>query len=421
MIEPPIHSIGDILNLAKRKPKRDSNGCGEKSDDGFVRGQNDEILRGHPENIRRACTLLGIALHHNAFLMLTEITEGNTRSELTDAKAIRLRFLIQEMFGFLPSKQLFEDVLTDIAHQNSYHPVRDYLDGLKWDGVPRIDNWLPVYAGAEDTPFNRSVGRIFLVAGVRRIRQPGAKYDTMLVFESGQGKDKSKALRALATKDEWFTDNLPLSADPKEVIEATCGVWIAEFAELDGISRRDVGHVKSFLSKQDDRARPAYGRRSERIPRQFVPAGSTNDAQYLLDIENRRFWPVSIKKFDTEKLKRDVDQLWAEAAHYEAEGESITLQEDLWAAAAEAQEQREVDSPILDALRTIVRGKDWISAALLWETLGTPLERRSSMVTAVGKAMRKLNFERKQVWDDQTKAELKRGDPYYARRPASEC
>jgi predicted P-loop ATPase len=247
--------------------------------------------------------------------------------------------------------------------------VRDYLAGLKWDGVPRIDNWLQTYAGAEDTSFNRAVGRIILIAGVRRVRQPGVKFDTMIVFESPQGKDKSKALRALATKGEWFTDNLPLSADPKQVIEATGGVWIAEFAELDGITKRDVGHVKNFLSKQDDRARPAYGRRSERVPRQFICCGTTNDAQYLFDDENRRFWPVAITQFNFEALKRDVDQLWAEAAHYEAEGESIVLQEGLWETAREVQSDRETDNPIRNLLASRLGGPGWVSSETIWSVI----------------------------------------------------
>jgi predicted P-loop ATPase len=153
--------------------------------------------------------------------------------ELTDDIAKRLRFLIEETYSFLPSKVLFEDVLIDIAHQNRFHPVRDYLDGLTWDGVPRIDNWLVTYAGAEDTPFNLAVGRIFLIAAVRRVRRPGCKFDTMLVLKSpAEGKNKSQAVQLLAAHEEWFADHLPLGADPKIVIEQCCGSWIIECAEL---------------------------------------------------------------------------------------------------------------------------------------------------------------------------------------------
>jgi predicted P-loop ATPase len=275
----------------------------------------------------------------------------------------------------VPSLQLFEHTLIDITHASRFHPVREFLDGLKWDGVPRIDNWLHDYGGAEDTPFSRAVARIFLIAGVRRMRLPGAKFDTMLVFESPQGKDKSRALRTLAVCDEWFTDNLPLGAPTKEVIEQTRGVWIAEFAELSGIERRNINHVKNFLSKQEDRARAAYWRRTENVPRQFITAGSTNDAQYLLDIENRRFWPVTIDRFDTARLRGAVPQLWAEAAYYEAEGESITLQEDLWADAAIEQAARQIESAIEEAIAARLGREQpgWIPAGEIWEIIAVSL------------------------------------------------
>jgi predicted P-loop ATPase len=311
--------------------------------------------------------------------------------------------------------------LNDVAASNRYHPVRDFLDGLQWDGVPRIDTWLQDYAGAADTPFIKAVGRTFLVAGVRRIRMPGAKFDTLPVFESRQGMDKSVALRALAVRDEWFTDNLPLGSSTKEVIEQTRGVWIAEFAELSGIERRDVNHIKNFLPKQDDRARPAYGRRMETVPRQFIAAGSTNDAQYLLDMENRRFWPVKIKRFETAKLSRDVNKLWAEAAHYEAQGEPITLQEDLWGAAAEEQSAREVESPLKEMIARRLGREEagWIPANEVWEILGVPVSECHRLAKAAGQAMTALGFERKQVRGQCSGGQLgdkgSRGDRFYER------
>jgi predicted P-loop ATPase len=123
-------------------------------------------------------------------------------------------------------------------------------------------------AGAEDSVFNRVVGRLFLIAACRRVRQPGCKFDQIFVFESGQGQNKSSAVALLAVEKAWFTDNLPLDAAPKEVIEQISGVWVAEFAELKGLKGRRADHVKSFLSRQVDRARPAYGRRTATVPRQ---------------------------------------------------------------------------------------------------------------------------------------------------------
>jgi hypothetical protein len=389
----------------------------EPPDDNFIRNEIGQIVRGHPHNVRLAIQKLGVEIRHNDFSTQTEVSGlPKFGPELIDAGAIRLRFLIGETYKFLPPDDLFEKILVDVAYANRFHPVRDWLDGLKWDGVPRIDNWLRDYAGAEDTAFNRAVGRIFLIAGVRRVRQPGCKFDTMIVLESPQGKNKSSAARILAVRDEWFTDNLPLDANSKEVIEQLSGIWIAEFAELTGMGRRESRRVKSFLSRQIDRARPAYGRRSESVPRQFVAVGSSNDKEYLDDDENRRYWPLRIIKFDLEKLKRDVPQLWAEAAHYESEGQVITLQEDLWTVAAEIQSERKILNPYVDKLRNIFGERNgWIASNEVWERLGVPIERRTGQAKRVGQAMRELGFELKRAKRKDEREGLERDARYYER------
>ena len=362
----------------------------------FIKDPHGAILKNHPQNTRTALSRLGVIVRLNEFSAESEVTGlDGYGPELTDAGAIRLHFLIGETFGFLPTQNIFERVLIDIADQAKYHPVRDYLDFLVWDGVPRVDTWLTQYGGANDTPLNRAIGHIWLIAGVRRVRRPGVKFDTMPVFESRQGLNKSTGLRKLAIRDEWFTDNLMLSADSKEVIEQTRGIWIAEFADLSGIRGRDIDHVKSFLSRQDDRARPAYGRRSERVPRQFITAGTTNDNAYLLDNENRRFWPARIEKFKIDELTRDAPQLWAEAAHYEARGEAITLDENLWADAAVEQNARRVENPFTSMISMVLGdGDGWIETWRVWELLDIPLDRRSACSLPFGKAMRDLGFER---------------------------
>jgi predicted P-loop ATPase len=297
---------------------------------------------------------------------------------------------------------LFRDVISDIAWQHRFHPVKDYLDGIEpqWDGVARIGSWVTDYGGAKDTELNRAFGRLWMIAAVRRIRHPGCKCDTMIVLESPQGKDKSKALRALAVKDEWFTDNLDLGADAKVVMEIMAGKWIVEFSELDGMGRREISRIKNFLSKQDDRARMAYGHFPQTHQRQFVCAGTTNEHQYLLDEENRRFLPIEIACFDTEALIRDRDQLWPEAAHYECLGEPITLDKSLWGAAAEIQADREIENPFLDILRNLLGVQDgWITILKLWEILGIELDQRQKNGRLIGKAMRKLGFKRERVCD----------------------
>jgi hypothetical protein len=381
----------------------------------FICGNEGQIIRVYPENIRIALRALGIVLKQNDFTGAPEIygLPGST-GELTDPVANRVRFLIGETYFFLPPKELFEDILTDVAHQNRYHPVRDWLETIEWDGRPRIDNWLVRYGGADSTPFNRAVGRVFLVAGVRRVRRPGCKFDTMLVLEGPQGRNKSQAAEALAMKRHWFTDGLSLDADPKVVIEQTKGAWVIEFAELTGMHTRGLERIKAFLSRNVDKARAAYGRRAQTVPRQFVGIGTTNDREYLRKDE-RRLWPVLIHRFDLEALRRDVPQLWAEAAHYEAEGEEITLQEDLWSAATVARVERIIGDPIEELLAEKFEDKKgWVKAKAVWEILGISVDRRPMMATAVGNAMGALGFTVKQVWGRDDKRGV-RGSRYYER------
>jgi predicted P-loop ATPase len=400
----------------KRKPRKGNGNGWTDGADGFVYTADGGIAKGDPANIKHAIELLGIKLRFNKFSGQTQVWGlGKTGAEFQDADACRLRIFIHEKYRFLPARQLFEDVLIDISHQNGFHPVLDYLDARTWDGVPRIDNWLISYGGAEDTPFNRAVGRIFLIAAVRRVRRPGCKFDTMLVLESStQGRNKSQAARILATRDEWFNDNLPIGAKPQEVIEQVEGHWIFEFPELVGISNREIEHVKAFLSRQIDRARAAYGRRRQSIPRQFVAIGTTNDEEYLKNDE-RRFWPVRINKFDVERLHRDVGQIWAEASHYEAGGEPITLQEDLWGEAAEVRAARTFENPYESALSGYVEGRDIIRSETVFEFLNIERELRQRHGRSVGQAMRALGFARKRAGSEDKSAGIRRGDWFYER------
>lgn len=266
----------------------------------------------------------------------------STDCRLTDATALDLRMAMHDA-ELRCSKELCIDRVTWEANKNKRHPVRDYLNGLVWKGVPRLDSWLAQYCGAEKNRYHSLVGAKTLIAAVRRVRRPGCKFDTTLILEGPQGAKKSSVLRTLAS-DAWFTDGIRVGADPKETIELTCGKWIAEMAELSGMSKRDVNEVKQALSKQSDRARMAYGRFSAEVDRQFILCGTTNNAQYLRDkTGNRRFWCVAVGKINIEALKEDRAQLWAEAAYREKQGEEIFLSEADHAIAAAEQDKRQED------------------------------------------------------------------------------
>lgn len=311
-------------------------------EDDFIRDQKGGIIKDHQENIGRAIDLLGHKLAYNSFsdqLLIDNVP-------LDDRMMNDIWLRIDTEFRFRPTFQFFEKVVAKIAWDAPFHPVRQYLDKLTWDGTPRIDRWLVEYGGAEDTPFVRAVSSIVLMAAVRRIREPGCKYDEMLILEGEQGLNKSSAIRALCPDDTWFSDDLPLNVESQRVIEATLGKWIVEAADLAGKRRADVEQLKSTLSRAADRARLAYARISTERRRQFIIIGTTNSAVYLMDpTGGRRFWPVAIKKFNIEALITVRDQLWAEASHRERQGESIRLKEALWPAAAKQQEKRRLLDP----------------------------------------------------------------------------
>lgn len=219
-----------------------------------------------------------------------------------------------EGHGMTPKVSNISDVLDKIAERAPYHPVRNYFNDLpKWDGTPRVDNFLTDYLGAEDNRLNRAISRKWLCAIVSRIFVPGIKFDTCLVLQGKQGLGKSQFGRALSPLGEWVTDAVTVGDKAREVIENTRGVMIVELAELAGKSTKEINAVKSFISVQSDSARGAYRRKADVVLRQFVFYATTNDDEYLNDpTGNRRWWSVKPTHIDLEAIRADRDQLWAE-------------------------------------------------------------------------------------------------------------
>lgn len=308
-------------------------------------------------NAKLAITKLGIGLKLNTFHMRMEI-DGYDKpvGEAFADTVLKLRDVVIENFDFDPGQKNVEDAARLLAMQNAFDPVRDYLDGLVWDGTPRLNTWLSVYLGAADDELTQAIGRAVLVAGVRRVRRPGCKFDAMLVLEGQQGRGKSSALKVLAGGDENFTDALDFRQNYKEHQELLLGKWIVEAPELDGLGQADVRRAKQFISKTHDRARAAYARTVEEVPRRCILIGTTNDDHYLKDpTGNRRFWPVVTGAIDLMRLRAVRDQLWAEAATVEASfGDPITIPESLWMAAARRQAERVEADPWEDALTALL-------------------------------------------------------------------
>lgn len=198
-----------------------------------------------------------------------------------------------------------------IASEHPFHPIRDYLNSLTWDGDRRIDNWLVNHLGARPSEYVSAVGSRWLISAIARAFRPGVKTDCCLILEGKQGTLKSSAIRALG--DPWFSDDLPTLGSKDSKLQLR-GVWIFELAELESMSRAEVGRVKAFMSQCSDYYRPPYARRPIDVPRECIFCGSVNDSTYLRDpTGGRRFWPVACGAIDLDALKRDRDQLWAEA------------------------------------------------------------------------------------------------------------
>ena len=223
--------------------------------------------------------------------------------------------------------------LKHASQQNLYNPVRDYLCGLQWDGVPRLDTWLGDYFGVADSEFVRAISPKVLIAAVARAFNPGCKVDTVLVLEGNQGIGKSTAISNLFG-EQFTTDNIPDLSNKDAEIQLQ-GVWAVELAELTQFKRNELETVKAFISRTIDRYRPPYERRAQSFPRQCVFFATTNESTYLKDSTGgRRFWPIHCTEINLDGLLKNRDQLWAEAVHRFSNNEQwwLNFEEDKLAA-----------------------------------------------------------------------------------------
>lgn len=316
-------------------------------------------------NARVAITALGIECRHDTFhhKILIGFRDDRVRhevqslvGEVTDDCIIMLRQLLSDQFGVDFLKNPTIDAVISLANQNRFDPVLDMLAKAEaeWDGKPRLDRMAVDYFNTDDTLFNTTVLCLAMIAAVRRARRPGCKFDEITVTESPEGFGKSAAWRVLAGDDN-FSDQSILGKNGREVQEQLASIWIHENAELAGLGNTQIESVKAFASRQVDIARPAYGRFVLKQPRQSIEVGTTNDEEYLQSqTGNRRFWTLRIRKaIDLDKLQQDRLQLWGEAAYREARGESIRLEEKLWAVASIEQENRRIKDGWEDSLANI--------------------------------------------------------------------
>ncbi len=331
---------------------------------------------------------------------------GKKLTSWTDSDAINFKYWLSRVRCFNVSTQLCQEAAIIAAEKFRFHPVRDYLKSLEWDGVPRLDTWLNKFAGVEDNLYTRAVARKTLIGAVARVFNPGVKFDTMLVLEGEQGIGKSTLIAILG--GDWYGD-VSITDSDKDTIDAMRGNWVIEVSEMVCSRKVDTDKLKSFLSKTTDRVRLAYRRNAEDYPRQSVFIGTINPEEgsgYLKDTTgNRRFWPVVCKRVDFAGLKENRDQLWAEAVSRYFKGEKLYLEEDvLQMAHFETEKRRQRDpwidpvadwlcktDPEIGAPRSVVTGRE-----ILEECIGISISRMTQReLTRVAQIMVKdLGWEK---------------------------
>ena len=320
---------------------------------------------------------------------------GNGDEAWTDADDALLRHYLEKAYGIAGKDKIFDGVNV-AAQKHTFHPVREYLDGCVWDGVPRVEELLIRYMGAEDTPYTRAVTRKHLAASVARIMRPGTKYDQVLTLRGRQGMGKSTLIARLG--GAWYSDTFT-TVTGKEAYEQVQGVWAVEIGELAGMKKSEVETTKLFISKTEDRFRPAYGRRIESYPRQCVFWATTNEQTFLRDTTgNRRWWVVDTPNTPQgnifeELTPETVRLIWAEAVELWKKGEPLWLPAEL-----EAEARRVQDAYTEDNAQTGIVA-DYLDRLLPegWDTMDA-YDRRTWLSSGQDGTVRRSTVSNIEIW-----------------------
>lgn len=336
-----------------------------------------------------------------------------------DADDAQLISYIDSHYGTFSARN-YDIAVAKVTDDRSYHPIREFLASLpEWDTIPRVDTLFIDYLGAKDNTYVRAVTRKTICAAITRVKNPGCKFDTMPVLNGPQGIGKSTLIAKLA--GEWFSDSLNLGdTKDKTAAEKLQGYWILEIGELAGLRKAETETLRSFISRQNDIYRAAFGKRATPHPRQCIFFGTTNaEGGYLRDTTgNRRFWPIKTpgngKKRSWELTEYDILQIWAEAMVYVEQGEKLYLPPEIEALAKN--EQREA----LEADEREGLVQDFLDALLPenWDKMDT-YERRNFLegtgVGGIGQigTVKRTTVSNMEIWCEcfcKERANLKRAD-----------
>lgn len=307
--------------------------------------------------------------------------------------------LIQADYG-LKSRQDFADALKNVSMRNKFHPVRELLDSLTWDGEVHIRKLLPEYLGAEDSDYTYQVMRLWMLGAVSRVYKPGSKFDYTIILQGSQGIGKSTFLKLMALDDSWFNDSLD-SLDSDKAVQSLTGSWIIELAELKSLARTAGGveSVKRFLTATQDKYRIPYERRADTFYRQCVFAGITNKDDFLQDeTGNRRFLIIHtgvtkpFKSLFVPEAMDDIKQAWAEAVHiWKNEDPELILPEKCMQQAKELQEANMADDGKRGIIQEYLEGKTQVCAREIWEkALGENVSPRKYQITEINDIIAKV-------------------------------
>ena len=334
-----------------------------------------------------------------------------------DGDIIFLTGWLAKEHHFEPPEKIVRAGLFLVAQNKYYHPIKEYLESLKWDGTPRLDKWMAKVLSIKNDQYYTLVGRKFICSMVHRIYRPGAQMDYMIIFEGREGIFKTTMLKILG--GQWYAPftGITHANFEKDAVDIMRGKWLMELAELTAVRRiEDFNRIKAFISCTEDRVRLSYRRDAQDFKRQCVLIGTMNptgDNQYFRDPgENRRFWPVECgKHIDIDWIKENRDNLFAEAMQVWEKENLFLDNEDALKIAIEKQEDRKPNDVWVDIIDEWLKGKDIVSTKeIATDCLGIAKDKITlSNTTRIGQAMRHLQWGIKQRGKEKKKYYIRPG------------